>query len=71
MKPIIISAAIAVSEAAAHADPVTVMAHTAGASSEEVSSYLTKLDKAVHKVCWEAVEPLISFGLSWMAIKPA
>ena len=47
MKRIIISAAIAMSAAAAYADPITVMTHKANASAEEVALYVAKHDQDV------------------------
>lgn len=62
MKRIAIFAAAALFAAAAHADPVTVTAPKAGASSEEVASYVAKLDKAVREVCYEAASPVVGIG---------
>ncbi len=62
MKRIAIFAVAAVFAAAAHADPVTVMAPKAGASSEEVAVYVAKLEKAVKEVCYEAASPVVGLG---------
>lgn len=62
MKRIAIFAAIALSAAAAHADPITVATPKAGASSEEVATYVAKLEKAVKEVCYEAAAPVVGLG---------
>lgn len=59
MKRIIISAAIAMSAAAAYADPITVMTPKANASAEEVALYVAKLDQAVEKVCKDERAPIL------------
>lgn len=62
MKRIIISAAIAMSAAAAYADPITVMTPKAGATSEETAAYVAKLDKAIVKVCKEEHAPILGIA---------
>lgn len=62
MKRIIISAAIALTAGAAHADPVTVNTPKAGASAQEISAYVGKLEVAVKRVCTSAYSPVIGIN---------
>jgi len=62
MKRIAIFAALALSAGVAYADPVTVAAPKAGASAEEVSAYVDKLEVAVKRVCTSAYSPVIGIN---------
>jgi hypothetical protein len=59
MKRIVIFAGIALSAAAAHAEPITVMTPKAGATAEESAKYIADLDRAVKIVCQKAAAPVI------------
>lgn len=59
MKRIAIFAALALSAGVAHADPITVAAPKDGASAQEASVYVNKLDSAVKRVCASAYSPVI------------
>lgn len=65
MKRFVISAVLALSAGAAHADPVTVLAPAPGASTAEKAAYVVKLDKAVKEVCYEAASPVV--GVNYYA----
>lgn len=65
MKRIAIFAAITLSAAAAHADPVLVEAPKAPVSSEQAEAYVAKLDKAVKEVCYAASAPV--YGMNYYA----
>lgn len=62
MRRIIISTAIAMSAAAAYADPVTVMTPKPGASADELAAYVDNLDKAVKSVCKDNIRLARSIG---------
>lgn len=62
MKRIIISTVIAMSAAAAYADPVTVMTPKPGASAEEQAIYVAKLDKAASTVCKDTTRAVKNTG---------
>lgn len=59
MKRIAIFALVTMSAAAAHADPITVMAPKAGATVEEKAAYVEKVDAAVKDVCRDEAAPVI------------
>lgn len=59
MKRIIISTVFVLSGGFAAADPVTVATPAPGASAEEKSAYVVKLEKAVKQVCQKAASPVI------------
>jgi hypothetical protein len=65
MKRLAISVLVALSAGAAHADPVTVLTPRAGASVEEKTAYIVKLDKAVKEVCYRAATPVV--GVNYYA----
>ena len=67
MKRIIISAAIAMSAAAAYAEPVTVMTPKAGASIAEQQAYVAELDSAVENVCKKENAPI--YGVAFYSYK--
>ena len=67
MKRIIISAAIAMSAAAAYAEPVTVMTPKAGASIAEQQAYVAELDSAVENVCKKDTAPI--YGVAFYSYK--
>lgn len=62
MKRIVISAAIAMSAAAAYADPVTVLTPKSGASTEELAIYVANLDKAAFSVCKDTIRLVKNLG---------
>ena len=62
MKRIAIFAALAISAGVAHADPITVAAPKAGATAEEASVYVDKLETAVKRVCTSAYSPVIGIN---------
>lgn len=62
MKCIAIFAMLALSAGVAHADPITVAAPKAGATAEEASIYVDKLDTAVKRVCTSAYSPVIGIN---------
>lgn len=62
MKRIAIFAAAALCAGVAHADPVTVAAPKDGASPQEVSAYVNKLEVAVKRVCTSAYSPVIGIN---------
>ena len=59
MKRFAIFSLIALSIGAANADPVTVLAPKASASTEEKTAYVIKLDRAVKEVCYKAATPVV------------
>lgn len=65
MKRIAILAAIALSAAAAHADPVLVEAPKAPVSAEQADAYVARLDLAVKEVCYAASAPV--YGTNYYA----
>lgn len=65
MKRIAIFAAIALSAAAAHADPVLVEAPKAPVSAEQADAYVARLDLAVKEVCYAASAPV--YGTNYYA----
>lgn len=67
MKRIAILSVIALSAAAAHADPVTVEAPKAPISAEAGQAYVAKLDKAIKEVCHDEVGPLV--GVAYFSYK--
>jgi len=62
MKRIAIFVALALSAAAAHADPVTVEAPKAPVSAEAADAYVAKLEKAVKEVCYDETRPLVGLA---------
>lgn len=65
MKRIAISTVIALSAAAAHAEPVSIETPKAPVSAEAAEAYVAKLDRAVKRVCREAAGPVV--GLNFYA----
>lgn len=62
MKRIAIFAAIVLSAAAAHADPVTVETPKAPVSPEAAHAYIAKLELAVKNVCFKESGPVVGLG---------
>ena len=62
MKRTAIFAAIVLSAAVAHADPVTVEAPKAPVSAAQADAYVAKLDRAVKEVCYEAATPVVGLN---------
>lgn len=63
MKRTAILAAIALTGAAAHADPVSVATPKAPVTSEAAEAYVARLDKAVKEVCYDAAGPVVGLGI--------
>lgn len=59
MKTIAILAAVAVCASAAHADPVIVQTPRAPVSEIDAKAYVTQLEKAVKRVCYDASAPVL------------
>lgn len=62
MKRIAISAVIALTAAAAHAEPVAVETPRAPVSAEAADAYVAKLERAVKRVCREAAAPMVGIN---------